>query len=214
MPKIVDADSRRALIAEAVISLIVRGGIEEASLRNVAAQSGLNIGSVRHYVDGYEGMLIDAVRHMAQQVAGRLEARLAAAAAEFGGLAPAGLAPEEFVRLREVAIDMLEELLPLDEERRREVVVWLAFCERSRTAPGLRDEARVLMEGARQLARPLLEAAGSARLDLATEALAATLDGLAIALLHDPDRLSREQRREILDVCLGAAVRWPSPQLP
>ena len=94
MPKIVDADSRRALIAEAVIRLIVRGGIEEASLRNVAAESGLNIGSVRHYVDGYEGMLIDAVRHMARQVAGRIEARLAAAAAELGGLDPGGLAPD------------------------------------------------------------------------------------------------------------------------
>ncbi len=206
MPKIVDSRERREQIADAVFALIERGGIEAASLRNVAAEAGINIGSVRHYVDGHEGMLVDAVREMARRIARRIEARTA------------GFDPDEhdLAALREATIDLLEELLALDAERRREVATWLAFCERSRVALGLQDEARALIDGSRQLARPLLSAAGvgADRLDLASESLASVIDGLGIALLHDPDRLTREQVRAILGIQLSTCVGWPHPSKP
>lgn len=200
MPKIVDREQRRAEIADAVFALIERGGIEEASLRNVAAQAGLNIGSVRHYVDGHEGMLIEAVRLMAARITARIEAHAASAPTT-----------DDRRLLREWAVDMLEELLPLDEQRRREVVVWLAFCERSRVVPALREEARVLMDGSRIMAHVMLEHSGlrDGALELASEALARVVDGLAIALLHDPGRLTREQIRALLGGQLAACLTWP-----
>lgn len=208
MPKVVDAQERRELIADAVFALIERGGIEQVSLRNVAAESGLNIGSVRHYVDGFEGMLLDAVREMARRVQSRLEARIAEVYLRSGDLRVDN--PEHLMVLGELAVDLLEELLPYDDERRREVVVWLAFCERSRVVPGLRSEARQLIDGSRQLCRPLLEAAGvTMGLKAATESLASVVDGLAIALLHDPQRLTRDEVRAILHVQLGTALSWP-----
>lgn len=201
MPKIVDAEQRRAQIAEAVFALIERGGVEEASLRNVAAEAGLNIGSVRHYVDGHEGMLIDAVHEMARRIEHRIEVKVRAVDT---------LDPQDRTGLLEAALDLLEELLPLDEERRREVVVWLAFCERSRVTPALQDQARELIDGSRKLSRPLLKAAGVAPnvLDLASESLARVVDGLGIALLHDPHRLDRAQLRSILRVQFVTSLRW------
>lgn len=203
MPKVVDPEKRRARIADAVFALIERGGVEEASLRNVATESGLNIGSVRHYVDGHEGMLIDAVQEMARRVERRVEGRVSALGARD---------PTDRRAMGEAALDMLEELLPLDDERRREVVVWLAFCERSRVTPELQEHARELVDGSRQLCRPLLEAAGVApdALDLASQSLAGAVDGLAIALLHDPDRLDRAQLRSILRAQLVTSLRWES----
>lgn len=197
MPKLVDPRQRREEIADAVFALVDRGGIEEASLRNVAAQAGLNVGSVRHYVDGQQGMLVDAVRIMGERVEARIMAKVAAA-------------PETTDREAgaEFAVDLLEELLPLDEERRLEVVVWLAFTERSRIVPELRDEARTLLDGAREVARPILEAAGCPELELATETLAGTVDGLTIALAHSPDRLTRAQVRAILRHQLTACLAW------
>lgn len=197
MPKIVDPDERRRLIADAVFALVERGGIEEASLRNVAAQADLSVGSVRHYVDGHEGMLITAVHEMSARVERRIRRRIK----RLDG-------SDDPAALLDAGLDVLEELLPLDAERRREVVVWLAFCERARIAPTLAHEARSLIDGARQVARPLLAAAGLTppALDLATESLAALVDGLAIALLHDPDRLDREQVRDILRGALLAGL--------
>lgn len=197
MPKQVDARQRREVIADAVFALVDRGGIEEASLRNVAAEAKLNIGSVRHYVDGQQGMLIDAVKIMGERVGARIDARVAA---YFDAGAPEPAA--------EFAVDLLEQLLPLDEERRLEVVVWLAFTERSRVVPELREQAKALLDGAREVSRGLLEAVGCAEIDLATEALAATTDGLTLALLHDPERLTYAQVREILRTQLAVCVRW------
>lgn len=197
MPKLVDPRQRREEIADAVFALVDRGGIEEASLRNVAAQAELNVGSVRHYVDGQQGMLVDAVRIMGERVEARIMAKVAAAPDT----------TDQEVRA-EFAIDLLEELLPLDEERRLEVVVWLAFTERSRIVPELREEARTLLDGSRQVSRPILEAAGCPEPDLATETLACTVDGLTIALAHSPERLTRAQVRTILRQQLAACVAW------
>lgn len=199
MPKIVDLQERREQIADAVFTLIERGGVEAASLRNVAAEAGLNVGSVRHYVDSHEGMLIDAVREMARRITARIETRMVTS---YPGA-------DDPAALLDYAIDLLQELLPLDDERRREVAVWLAFCERSRVTPGLQEEARALIDGSRQLARPLLSAAGvdAEDLDVACESLASVVDGLAIALLHDPDRLTRDQIRAILGVQLSTCIR-------
>lgn len=213
MPRVVDADERRTEIAEAVFALIERGGIEAASLRNVAAEAGLNIGSVRHYIDGHEGLLVVAARHMAHRVAARIEMRIVEAVTAGGGGAVVSVDPDVpggVVYGRDLAIDLLEQLLPLDAERRREVVVWLAFCERSRVVPALQREARELIEGSRQLSRLLLAEAGvpEGLLDLASESLASAVDGLAIALVHDPERLTRNQIRSILTAQFATAARW------
>ena len=196
MPKVVDPEERREMIADAVFDLIVAGGVEQASLRNVAEQAGLNIGSVRHYVDGHQGMLIDAVRVMSERVEARIKACVEAF---FGSGESAGGGAEAWGSL---AVDILEQLLPLTPETRREVAVWLAFTERSRTDPELAQEARRLLDGSREVARVILEWVEVPDLDQAAELLAATVDGLTLAALHDPDQFPRDRVRDLLAVQL------------
>ena len=48
MPKLIDQDHRRHEIAHAVWRIVVRDGVSAVSIRDVAAEAGLAVGSVRH----------------------------------------------------------------------------------------------------------------------------------------------------------------------
>lgn len=63
MPKIVDHDIQRVKFAEAAMSLIARHGLEGVTMRAVAAEAGLSYGSLFHYFDSKDELLMHAVRH-------------------------------------------------------------------------------------------------------------------------------------------------------
>ncbi|MGB5257585.1 MAG: TetR/AcrR family transcriptional regulator [Woeseiaceae bacterium] len=68
MPKIVDHDAQREKFADATMRLIARHGLEGVTMRAVAAEAGLSYGSLFHYFDSKDELLMHAVRHsMAQQ---------------------------------------------------------------------------------------------------------------------------------------------------
>ena len=48
MPKVVDHAARREQLAAALWRVVVRDGVEAASLRRVAAEAGWSVGSLRH----------------------------------------------------------------------------------------------------------------------------------------------------------------------
>lgn len=64
MPKIVDPGARRRAVADAVLRVIGREGVEGASLRNVAEEAGLAIGSVRHYFRDHDELLLFTMREL------------------------------------------------------------------------------------------------------------------------------------------------------
>ncbi|GAB2715537.1 TetR/AcrR family transcriptional regulator [Nocardia thraciensis] len=185
MPKVVDPEQRRRLVADAVFRVVRRGGIEAASLRNIAEEAGLAIGSVRHYFDGHDELLVFAIREMVDRLTGRVLAH-----AEALGQLASG---EERVRRTET---LLAEFLPLDEQRFGEAVVWLEFATAARTRPHLQPHSQRLHHSIRALIGTILaraEASGRLRpgLDLAieTERLRAVLDGLAIAGVLNPEAI-------------------------
>ncbi|MBO3130093.1 TetR/AcrR family transcriptional regulator [Dermatophilus congolensis] len=202
MPKIVDVIHRRERIADAVFALIERGGVEAASLRNVATEAGLNVGSVRHYIEGHEGMLIESLQVMGERIKKRIWARVEDFQKEQLKNTKDSLKAERAIAtspaFRDMAVDVLEELLPLDATRRREVAVWLALSERSRTQKSLRTQAQEMIEGARMVTRPLVEYARVPEAELRAECLAVAVDGLAVALLYGPERLNAKTVREIM----------------
>nr|WP_128645322.1 TetR/AcrR family transcriptional regulator [Rhodococcus sp. BS-15] len=102
MPKIVDHDARRAEIVAAVWRVIERAGMDGATVRSVAAEAGVSPGSLRYYFSDQGELVLFAAEAMTQRVVHRLEAH----PTDGDGL----------VR----AIRVLEELLPLDEDRRAE----------------------------------------------------------------------------------------------
>ena len=63
MPKVVDHDIQRVKFAEAAMSLIARHGLEGVTMRAVAAEAGLSYGSLFHYFNSKDELLMHAVRH-------------------------------------------------------------------------------------------------------------------------------------------------------
>jgi AcrR family transcriptional regulator len=178
MPKLVDHQQRRSQLAEAVWTVIRRDGLERASVRNVAREAGLSMGSLRHYFATQSELLCFAMQLVGERARGRIRA-----------LEPA-------VDARRVAERLLHELVPLDEERRAEAEVWLAFTGRALVDPQQRaiyQDIHDQLSGACTTAINLLVDAGltAEGLDAALEAgrLHALLDGLALHAVVRPTRM-------------------------
>jgi AcrR family transcriptional regulator len=123
VPKKVDHDERRRAIAEAVLRLAVAEGLESVSLRRVAAEAGVSMGSVQHYFRTKDEMLEFALAHMEQRREARIVARLSAS----------GRPPT----VREIVRTSLVEVLPTDEPSRAEHLAGVAFFIRSLREPRL-----------------------------------------------------------------------------
>jgi TetR/AcrR family transcriptional repressor of bet genes len=63
VPKQVDHEERRRHIGGAVLRLMATRGLEAASLRNVAAEAGVSMGTVQHYFTTKQEMLDFAQRY-------------------------------------------------------------------------------------------------------------------------------------------------------
>ncbi|MDN6706573.1 TetR/AcrR family transcriptional regulator [Corynebacterium glyciniphilum] len=125
MPKVVDPDQRRAQILDAAHRLVDTRGLDGLSFHNVAAESSLNIGSIRHTYPTQHDLLADAAVHVGRQMDERLTRH--------------DLSGEPGTHTVSSAIDALAELLPLDDVRRRENVVLGEFMLASRTRAVFRE---------------------------------------------------------------------------
>ncbi|WP_129841230.1 TetR/AcrR family transcriptional regulator [Streptomyces sp. RFCAC02] len=61
MPRYVDHEERRGRLVDAVWTLAVRGGLEEVTLRRVAAEAGVSMGQVQHYYPSMQSLIGDAL---------------------------------------------------------------------------------------------------------------------------------------------------------
>ena len=205
MPKVVDPEARRRHVVEALFRVVVRDGLQRASLRVVADEAALNIGSVRHYFLDQQELMRFAMTSMMERVAARITARLAQ------------LGPQVHRRSREqqldLAVDVLSELLPLDQERHAEATVFLEFITAARTHPAFADLARKSADGTRQLIhRVLARLSPQTDLDLETERLTALVDGLSLngvlqPQLLDPATAAAALRRHLVELSTSAVAR-------
>ncbi len=131
MPKFVDAVIRRQEVVDAVFRIIAADGLERASLREVADEAQLAVGSVRHYFASSDELLTHAFAVVVDRIVGRLTA----ADSRMGDLPPGSA--EHHVAV----MALLNEFLPLDEERAVDACVWMAFKNAARTKPFLAAEA-------------------------------------------------------------------------
>ncbi|HET8878025.1 MAG TPA: TetR family transcriptional regulator C-terminal domain-containing protein [Arthrobacter sp.] len=201
MPKFVDAALRRQEIVDAVFRIIAADGLERASLREVADEAGLAVGSVRHYFASSEELLTHSFRVVVDRVVARLataETRLAEARPGSGDH-------------RSAALALLAELLPLDEERAVDACVWMAFKNAARIRPFLSPEAdRSHRAVAAVVGRLVLDLAGDdgapGQQQLVTEAerLLATLDGLVLHALLQPEWMTAQVCHDVLEAHLAS----------
>jgi AcrR family transcriptional regulator len=169
MPRTVDVDDRRRMVGEAAWRVLVHEGPTGVSVRKVAAEAGLPPSSLR-YTFPTQASVRDAAVEL---LVSRLRERVDRAATATGG--------------RDAARAVLLELLPLDDERRAEMEVTVAFAALALTDPSLRtahEQTHAAVRDVCALALVHLGAGGApepAHVDV--ELTHAVVDGLALHLL-------------------------------
>ncbi|MFD8495485.1 TetR/AcrR family transcriptional regulator [Amycolatopsis sp. NPDC059657] len=130
MPKQVDHEQRRGQIAEALLRLTAREGLEAVSLRHVATEAGVSMGAVQHYFKTKDEMLLFALRYQDDLRERRITASLATA-----GVSPT---PRDILRA------CLVEIIPTDERSTSEWLVGVAYFIRALASSSM---AAVYTEG-------------------------------------------------------------------
>jgi AcrR family transcriptional regulator len=205
MPKLVDPEQRRAELAQAVWTVIRRDGLQRASVRNVAREAGLSMGSLRHYFSTQSELLCFAMELVGDRARTRVRA--------LGPVADPRRAAEQ----------LLHELVPIDDERRAESEVWLAYTDRALVDPAQRaihQRIHDQLHGACATAISMLVDAGLTPegLDVPLEAtrLHALLDGLALHAVMRPEKVPPSRITAViarhLDTLQGARRTVPAPE--
>lgn len=169
----------------------------QASLRNVAAEAGLALGSVRHYFDDQAELMEFAFRVNSERIHLRALDKLEVLEDED--------LPTEAEALLEKCAVVLEELLPLDGSRSADAVVHMEFMLDARTNQTLVDAAQddyratgaVVGRVVLQLMESPLAAPGLVPVDEA-ERLIGLLDGLSLRMVLQPAWAAPEQGQATL----------------
>lgn len=174
-------------MAEATWRLIQRDGLEGVSVRTVAREAGVSVGSLRHYFASQSELLAFALKMVGE----RIEKRLAQL--ELGK------------DLRADIQAVVDQILPLDEERTTETIIWLAFLGRAVADEKLRELAAVsnaIIHGLllriteNMLRYGLLPDDADPKLE--ARRLHALVDGLAVHAVTDRPPWSAEKVREVV----------------
>lgn len=201
MPKIVDHDQRRAELGVAVRRVVARAGVEGATVRAVAAESGWSMGALRYYFATQDELLDFAIASMLGDVPVRIQRLL--------DTREPGL---------ERAIAVIEEMLPLDEDRLAEVRVYLSYMGRVRTDDGRPGLAEQTWHGERHLcAIAVADVTGLDHpseigvvpppLTAAVDELQVFVDGLSFLGATIPGQLTPAKSRALLRTRLEALSR-------
>lgn len=193
MPKIVDHEARRGLIAAAFADVARRDGIAAASVRTVAAEAGLSPGALRHYFDSHAGLVRFVAEHLTSGVAVRVQDRMALV--------------EVTDRADPVEISgVLEEIVPLDERRRAEFDVWHAMAVGARSDPALAALSEDSWRSIRRVCRWVVERTevSTSDAEAAVVDLHALVDGLALQLSLYPALVTPEEARSVLRRRVGS----------
>lgn len=176
MARSADHDERRRQVAEALLRTVARKGLAKSTLADVADELGASVGLVQRYFRSKSALLRFGIEHMYR----RSEER-------FREVEPSP-------PMRDFLLRLALTLLPLDEERRLELGVWLEFLPNTNTDPEMADlhayatgEVVAGFERVLAVAEERGELIGGAEPRWEARALYALVDGLTIHQLTSPD---------------------------
>ena len=179
------------LIADAAIRVIARNGFDQVSVRHVAAEAALAPGTVQHHFSSRDALLTGAMKRVIERQLQRVVAT--------------GLTDHPSATLRRAMI----EVMPFDETRREEAIVWLVFSAAAPSHASLRIPHTAGIDMMRDLLRNLLASArerGFLRagldLDAETVLLAATIDGLMMHAIN-----TESDGQPLIEAALDLAIR-------
>lgn len=187
MPKKIDHHKRKIQIAEATWKVIVDEGIEQATVRKIAKYAGLSVGALRHYFSSQAELLRFSMELVSDRVVRRLKER------KYSGK------PLEFVT------EGVCEVLPVDDERKIEMEVWLAFSAKSFVDTKLRELSNKVysdmhqgLENVVHALQLLKLAKDGLDLDMEVNRLHAIVDGMAMHHLLNPEQFTRDKMIQTL----------------
>lgn len=167
----VPREERKARLAESTWRIILDQGISAVSVRTVAAEAGMAVGSLRHLFPAQAELLEFSAELMVERAAARVTATKPS---------PDGV---------DYALAVIRHLLPLTAESRREFEVNIALIAETPAHPGLariRDHAHEqlldLLTRIATMLRTEEECSEGARRD--GRRLLALVDGLGLHLIH------------------------------
>lgn len=180
MTKIVDHDQRRLLIAEAALRVIKQLGMKGATVRNIARESGLSLGALRHYFSTQDDLIDFSMSLVKERATARIHK----------------LIDLDIPLFRKVLLILLE-LLPTDDNKLAEMEVWFAYTAHYRSNgpaydaqhDGVLDLVERMLRGMQEsgVLRPELDCT------LEIERLYAFIDGIALHAFLDTKRVNYEQ---------------------
>ena len=193
MEKVSSARPREGALTEAVMGIVAEHGLDRVSVREVAAAAGVSIGTVQHYFPTKERLLAAAYTEAVRRIRDRLEALR--------------LGPDPRANL----IRVLRQLLPLDERRRTETRVYVAFAAGAATSPALAEiQQDILTELHAGLSDAFVlawhGAASAHRCRLAAHAVIALVDGLALHAVTTEHWLGSRQLTATVELVLAALL--------
>lgn len=188
MPKKVDQDERRAELLKAVWRVIARDGLERATVRAIVRETGWSAGTLAHYFEDKDDILVSALRLSHEQSVARWEEKLR----DRKGLSA----------LRELVLDNL----PLDGERELETRLAINYWSRAvthehvlssqwRRGPSLFNRLADLAREAQERGEITPDETPE---DIA-ERLHAFIDGFSLHSLLYPQRLDRDRQVALIE---------------
>ena len=193
MPRKVDHQARRRQITDAVCRLTVKGGLQAATFREIAAEAGVSVRLVQYYFGTKDEVMLVTQRHVAERASARAVAMVAASDGT-----PRG-------ELRA----LLGSFIPTDNASRENMLVFVALHTAGLVEPSLAraealDVPNALQSGVRERLK-------KARLrngvdpELEASVLVSIVPSLAQAVL-DGSQAPR-QAFKVLDYAIDRAVR-------
>lgn len=206
MARTADHEERRRQVARALLSTVGERGLARTTLADVADRAGVSVGLVQRYFRTKSQLLRFGVEYLYGQGADRLTA------VHTDG--------PPIVSARDWISRAARTLLPLDDERRAELTVWLEFLPTTMTDP---EMSRLHKDTTTDLVGVFTQAMDEAvrrgelppGTDTAAEAagLVALVDGLTVHhLVTDGDAFSESAVRAALAAHLDRL--FPAPESP
>lgn len=183
MPKIVDHNARRRELIEASWAVIATEGLEGVTMRKIAQAAKCTTGRITHYFKDREALILASLQTSNRATSKRVGDIIASDQNTY-----------------EKLVGIAEQTLPLDEERRIEVKIWLAFWSAATINTVLAKENDARMEEWFSALVPLVkEIAPNA--DAAHEAklLIGLINGLGIQAAVNPTRKNLTMIKETIE---------------